>query len=50
MARRPHVAEHDFTGVIVDAGSSNYKVGDPVFGFVPVRKYLSLVVDTSDSA
>ncbi|KAG8741585.1 hypothetical protein FRC10_002658 [Ceratobasidium sp. 414] len=36
IARRPHVAEHDFTGVIVDAGSSDYKVGDAVFGIIPV--------------
>ncbi|KAG8726464.1 hypothetical protein FRC12_023385 [Ceratobasidium sp. 428] len=36
IGRRPHVAEHDFTGVIVDAGSSNYKVGDAVFGIAPV--------------
>ena len=39
FARRPHVAEHDFTGVVVDPGSSNYKVGDAVFGFIPPRKY-----------
>lgn len=38
FARRPHVAEHDFTGVIVNAGSSDYKAGDAVFGFIPVRK------------
>ncbi|KAF8610456.1 NAD(P)-binding protein [Ceratobasidium sp. AG-I] len=36
FARRPHVAEHDFTGTVVDPGSSNYKVGDAVFGFIPV--------------
>ncbi|QRW00480.1 Zinc-binding dehydrogenase [Ceratobasidium sp. AG-Ba] len=36
LARRPHVAEHDFTGTIVDPGSSTYKVGDAVFGFLPV--------------
>ncbi|KAF8758838.1 Zinc-binding dehydrogenase [Rhizoctonia solani] len=36
FSHRPHVAEHDFTGIIVDAGSSNYKVGDAVLGFIPV--------------
>lgn len=38
FAHRPHVAEHDFTGVVVNPGSSNYKVGDAVFGFIPPRK------------
>ncbi|CEL52090.1 alcohol dehydrogenase [Rhizoctonia solani AG-1 IB] len=35
LSRRPHVAEHDFTGIIVDAGTSDYKVGDAVLGFIP---------------
>lgn len=38
IARRPHVAEHDFTGIVADAGTSDYKVGDAVFGEIPVRK------------
>ncbi|CAE6519863.1 unnamed protein product [Rhizoctonia solani] len=36
FSHRPHVAEHDFTGVVVDAGNSDYKVGDAVLGLVPV--------------
>ncbi|KAH7340596.1 hypothetical protein B0J17DRAFT_652028 [Rhizoctonia solani] len=36
FSHRPHVAEHDFTGAIVDAGNSLYNVGDAVLGFVPV--------------
>ncbi|KAB5593703.1 hypothetical protein CTheo_2886 [Ceratobasidium theobromae] len=36
IARRPHVAEHDFTGIVADAGTSDYKVGDAVFGEIPV--------------
>ncbi|CAE6410268.1 unnamed protein product [Rhizoctonia solani] len=36
LFRRPYVAEHDFTGIIVDAGTSDYKVGDAVLGFMPI--------------
>ena len=37
LASRPLVAENDFAGVVVDAnGSSEFKNGDPVFGFVEV--------------
>ncbi|CAE7153795.1 unnamed protein product [Rhizoctonia solani] len=36
FSHRPHVAEHDFTGIIADAGNSDYKVGDPVIGMIPV--------------
>lgn len=39
LAKRPIVAEHDFSGVIVDAnGSTEFSVGDQVFGFVSVGK------------
>ncbi|CAE6427509.1 hypothetical protein ACGC1H_004593 [Rhizoctonia solani] len=36
FSHRPHVAEHDFTGIIADAGNSDYKVGDAVLGMIPV--------------
>jgi len=34
MANRPVVAEHDFAGIIADANGSEFKNGDPVFGYV----------------
>lgn len=39
-AARPFPAENDFSGVVADAGDSNLKVGDRVFGFVdlPVQR------------
>ncbi|KAF8504133.1 hypothetical protein BU17DRAFT_58327 [Hysterangium stoloniferum] len=36
MAGRPHVAEHDLAGVIVDANDSNFTNGDEMFGWIPV--------------
>ncbi|EFI28441.1 quinone oxidoreductase [Coprinopsis cinerea okayama7 len=33
VANRPHVAEYDFAGVIVDENDSNFKKGDEVFGW-----------------
>jgi hypothetical protein len=50
LTRRPHVAENDFTGVIVDAGTSDYKAGDAVFGFIPVRECTSLTYIAIDEA
>lgn len=35
LASRPTIAEHDFTGVVVDGNGTSWKVGDPVFGIVP---------------
>ncbi|XP_006458527.1 hypothetical protein AGABI2DRAFT_190805 [Agaricus bisporus var. bisporus H97] len=35
LARRPHIAEHDFAGVIVDSNRTDFKDGDEVFGWVP---------------
>lgn len=35
FANRPHVAEHDFSGVIVDANGTSYSNGDNVFGWIP---------------
>ncbi|KAF4614751.1 hypothetical protein D9613_003251 [Agrocybe pediades] len=31
---RPYVAEHDFSGVIVNANGTKFKDGDPVFGWI----------------
>lgn len=30
LARRPHIAEHDFSGVVVDANGTNLNYGDYV--------------------
>ena len=38
LAKRPLPAEYDFAGTIADANGSQYKVGDPVWGFVEVRE------------
>ena len=38
FANRPHVAEHDFSGVIVDANGTSYSNGDNVFGWIPTSK------------
>ena len=32
--KRPHVAEMDFTGAIVDANDTHFKNGDKVFGMI----------------
>ncbi|KAF5358032.1 hypothetical protein D9756_001938 [Leucocoprinus leucothites] len=40
IARRPNVAEHDFTGVIVDSNRTHFNNGDEVFGWIPV--YLNM--------
>ena len=34
VAKRPHTAEHDFAGIVVDANGSEYKNGDVVFGMI----------------
>lgn len=41
IARRPHVAEHDFAGVIVDPNGSHFQKGDEVFGWLPARTCFS---------
>ena len=38
LARRPHVAELDFAGVVVDVNGTEFKEHDEVFGMVPIRK------------
>ena len=34
IAGRPHVAEHDFSGVVVDANGTNLNTGDSVYGWI----------------
>lgn len=38
FARRPHIAEHDFAGVIVDSNGTHFKNGDEVFGWIPAGR------------
>lgn len=38
IARRPHVAEHDFTGIVADSNGHDLKNGEPVYGFIPFRE------------
>ena len=42
IAKRPHVAEHDFAGVVVDANGTDLQNGQEVYGFIPVRTSLYL--------
>lgn len=37
IARRPHVPEHDFAGVVVDANGTEYENGQEVYGWIPLR-------------
>ena len=34
-ARRPHVVEHDFSGIVVNANGTGLNEGDNVFGWIP---------------
>ncbi|KAF4578559.1 hypothetical protein EYR36_000366 [Pleurotus pulmonarius] len=36
LAKRPLIAEHDFSGVVEKENGTEFNVGDPVFGFVHV--------------
>ncbi|KAF8417003.1 chaperonin 10-like protein [Boletus edulis BED1] len=36
LTKRPHPAEHDLAGVIVDANGSSFSNGDEVIGYIPV--------------
>lgn len=36
LAKRPLIAEHDFSGVAVKENDTEFEVGDPVFGFFHV--------------
>lgn len=40
VSGRPHIAEHDFTGVIADANDTKWKNGQEVFGFLDFREYM----------
>jgi len=35
FANRPHIAEHDFSGVIVDSNGTEFSNGDNVYGWIP---------------
>jgi len=35
FAKRPHIAEHDFSGVIVDSNGTKFSNGDNVYGWIP---------------
>ncbi len=48
IARRPHVAEHDFTGIIANANGTELENGQAVYGFVPVRQCeVNLLLNTT---
>ena len=32
IAKRPHVAEYDLSGVVVDANNTEFKIGQAVYG------------------
>jgi NADPH:quinone reductase-like Zn-dependent oxidoreductase len=40
FAKRPHVAENDFSGVVVDANGTNFSNGDNVYGWIPTKLQL----------
>ncbi|PPQ72092.1 hypothetical protein CVT24_008379 [Panaeolus cyanescens] len=40
FSKRPHVAEHDISGVVVDANGTSFSEGDNVFGLIPVNLQL----------
>lgn len=37
LAKRPHVAEHDFAGIVVNENGTEFHKGDPVFGCILYR-------------
>lgn len=36
LAKRPLIAEYDFSGIVEKENGTEFSVGDPVFGFVHV--------------
>ena len=40
FAKRPHIAEHDFSGVIVDSNGTEFSNGDDVYGWIPVGEFI----------
>ena len=45
FAKRPHVAEHDFSGVIVDSNGTKFSNGDDVYGWIPVGEFIHSLKD-----
>lgn len=43
LARRPLPAEHDLSGVIVDANTTEFSPGDQVFGFISTGEHTTLL-------
>lgn len=41
IARRPHVAENDFAGVVVDANGTALQAGQEVYGWIPLPRQQS---------
>lgn len=41
IAKRPHVAEHDFAGIVVDGNGTEFQKGQEVYGLVSVGKLSS---------
>ncbi|KAG6377960.1 hypothetical protein JVT61DRAFT_14754 [Boletus reticuloceps] len=41
LTKRPHPAEHDLAGVIVDANGSSFSNGDEVIGYIPITLQFS---------
>lgn len=39
IAKRPHVAEYDFAGVVVDANGTEFHEGQEVYGWIPICMY-----------
>ena len=50
LARRPHAAEHDFTGLIVDSNGSDLENGQAVYGFIPVRELFGAALHCNTNA
>ena len=40
FAKRPHIAEHDFSGVIVNSNGTKFSNGDDVYGWIPVGEFI----------
>ena len=45
FAKRPHISEHDFSGVIVDSNGTKFSNGDDVYGWVPTGEIISIVLN-----
>ena len=40
FVKRPHVAEHDFSGVIIDSNGTTFSNGDDVYGWIPAGELI----------